>query len=197
MADELKPGETPEPTETPETPVAQTPEEMRAELERTRKALKDANREAADRRKKLDAFEAAEKKRADAELSEVERLKKDVGERDNSLTAAQQELRTERLSHAVELTALAMDFHDPDDALALLDTSAIEFDDAGRPNRASIKKALEALAKAKPHLVAKADTRSRDGSPPGRQGAPRPKPDAGDDKEREVAVQRSTGRYML
>ena len=42
------------------------------------KALKEANHEAAERRKKLDDFEAAEQKRKDAELSELDRLKKET-----------------------------------------------------------------------------------------------------------------------
>lgn len=185
--------------QTQDTSAQQTPEEMRAELERTRKALKDANKEAADRRKRLDALEKAEKERSDKDLSESERLKKDLGERDSALTATQQELRNERTANAVELVALALDFHDTEDALRLIDLDAIEYSEDGRPDRKSIKKALEALAKAKPHLVATGDDaqRSRDGSPPSRGGSRRPNPSQGDDKEREYAIQRSTGRYSL
>ena len=69
-------------TEDEKTPVVQTPEEIRAELERTRDALKKANKEAADRRKKLDAFEKTEADRKAAELSEVDRLKADLKARD-------------------------------------------------------------------------------------------------------------------
>jgi multidrug efflux pump subunit AcrB len=88
MAD-VEPGEMPTtdpagemPAEQPstETPAGESLDAIKAELEQARKALKDANREAADRRKKLEAFEQAEKQRKDAELSEMERLQKQLDE---------------------------------------------------------------------------------------------------------------------
>ena len=54
---------------------SRSPEEINAELDKTRKALKAANKEAAGRRKKLEAFEAAEDERKKAEMSEIDRLK--------------------------------------------------------------------------------------------------------------------------
>ena len=48
---------------------------IRAELENTRKALKRANREAADRRKTLEQYEQQEQERRDAELSELDKAK--------------------------------------------------------------------------------------------------------------------------
>ena len=50
-----------------------TAEELQAELEKTALALKEANKEAADRRKKLNAYEEAEKKRLEAEMTEAEK----------------------------------------------------------------------------------------------------------------------------
>ena len=61
-----------------QAPASKTLDELQAENERMSKALKDANREAADRRKKLDAYEKAEQTRKDAELSESQRLQKEV-----------------------------------------------------------------------------------------------------------------------
>ncbi|MBK9497200.1 MAG: DUF4355 domain-containing protein [Xanthomonadales bacterium] len=61
-----------------QAPASKTLDELQAENERMSKALKDANREAADRRKKLDAYEKAEQSRKDAELSESQRLQKEV-----------------------------------------------------------------------------------------------------------------------
>ncbi len=61
-----------------QAPASKTLDELQAENERMSKALKDANREAADRRKKLDAYEKAEQTRKDAELSEAQRLQKEV-----------------------------------------------------------------------------------------------------------------------
>ena len=47
---------------------------VRAELEDTRKALKKANREAADRRRKLEQYEKEDNERREAELSEIEKV---------------------------------------------------------------------------------------------------------------------------
>lgn len=49
--------------------------EIRAELERTRAALKAANKEAADRRKRLEALEAADQERQQAEMTELDKTK--------------------------------------------------------------------------------------------------------------------------
>ena len=87
MADEAKQGEMPEKPETaaPDAKSSETPEQLKAELETLRKALKEANREAADRRKKLDAIEEAENKRKEAELTEAQKLKKTLDETVNEL----------------------------------------------------------------------------------------------------------------
>lgn len=68
----------------PEKPEAQaqqpavTAEQLQAELERTREALKVANREAADRRKKLESFEKLEQDKATAEMTEAQKLQKQL-----------------------------------------------------------------------------------------------------------------------
>lgn len=62
-------------TQEPETPQADSTEDPVAELEKARAALKAANAEAAARRKKLEAYEAAEEERKKAEMSEIDRLK--------------------------------------------------------------------------------------------------------------------------
>jgi hypothetical protein len=54
------------------------PSAMQAELELMRKALKDANNQAAAERIKRETLERAEQARKDAELSEVDRLKKEA-----------------------------------------------------------------------------------------------------------------------
>ena len=53
---------------------------VRAELEDTRKALKKANREAADRRRKLEQYEKEDNERREAELSEIEKVTAKLGE---------------------------------------------------------------------------------------------------------------------
>lgn len=79
-------GETPTTTTTTAPDVAMTTEQLRAENEKLAKALKEANKEAAARRKRLDEIEEAEKKRQDAELSEMDKLKKQLTEKDQQLT---------------------------------------------------------------------------------------------------------------
>jgi DNA repair exonuclease SbcCD ATPase subunit len=82
MAEETKP-EMGEPVETPiepkaeakvDTPAKADDSQAVAELEKTREALKKANKEAAERRKRLEELEAAEKKRAEDAMSETEKL---------------------------------------------------------------------------------------------------------------------------
>lgn len=77
MTEEPKPeAETVE--ETAETEKVEAP--SKEEFEKLQKALKEANKEAAARRKKLEELEAKEQERAKAEMSEVERLKAEAAE---------------------------------------------------------------------------------------------------------------------
>ena len=71
--------------ETPQEPKEQTPEDVAAELDDTRKALAKANREAAQRRKKLETYEKADQERKEAELSEMEKLQKQLADREAEL----------------------------------------------------------------------------------------------------------------
>lgn len=71
--------------ETPEAQEEPTPEAIAAELEDTRKALAKANREAAQRRKKLETYEKADQERKEAELSEMEKLQKQLADREAKL----------------------------------------------------------------------------------------------------------------
>lgn len=52
--------------------------EIAAELERTREALKKANREAQERRKRLEELEAAEVKRKEAEMTDAEKREAEI-----------------------------------------------------------------------------------------------------------------------
>lgn len=65
----------------PESDSTVKPEDFQKtqdELDKVRKALKDANKEAADRRKRLDELEAAEAKRKEAEMTETEKLQAQI-----------------------------------------------------------------------------------------------------------------------
>jgi hypothetical protein len=69
----------------PETPASDSPDVLKAELDKVRAALKDANKEAAERRKKLEAFEEAEAKRKQAEMTEAQKLQAQLEEKTKKL----------------------------------------------------------------------------------------------------------------
>ena len=138
------PAPQPEPTPPADTGT-QTADELKAELERVRKALKDANKEAADRRKKLEAYEAKEKEDAEKELSESQRLQKKLDEAEAARVALENKLRTSTINSAALAKASELGFDNPADALALTDLSPVEIADDGTVT--GFEKALEALAK--------------------------------------------------
>ena len=65
-------------TSAPPAAASKTLDELAAENQRMQAALKEANKEAAARRKKLEEYEKAEADRKLAELSETERLKQEL-----------------------------------------------------------------------------------------------------------------------
>lgn len=75
-------------TSAPQTAPGKTLDELKAENERIQAALKEANQEAAKRRKQLDAFEKAEAERKAAELSEMDRLKQALAQAQAQVDAA-------------------------------------------------------------------------------------------------------------
>lgn len=159
-------GQTP-PASPPEpTPPAdgQTTEEIKAELERVRKALKDANKEAAERRKKLEAFEAAEAANAEKELSESQRLQKKLDEAEATRVALENKLRANTINSAALAHASQLGFDNPADALALTDLSTVEITEDGTVT--GFEKALEALAKSN-RLKMKAPAGAGIGTPRG------------------------------
>ena len=105
--------------------------ELAAELQRARDALRAANNEAAQRRKKLDEYEKAEQTRKDAELSEMDKLNKRLAEAE---TARQQALTTanDRLIKAAFVAEAAKHGVEyPEDAFLLADKSNVAVDDSG------------------------------------------------------------------
>ena len=93
------PAETPAP-EQPEkkaAEIASDPKaaELEAELDKVRKALKDANKEAADRRKRLEELEKAEQERLQSQMSEQEKMQARLKELE-ALTAEKDRLLKEK-----------------------------------------------------------------------------------------------------
>lgn len=133
-----------------------TLEQMKAELERTRAALKKANDESAGRRKKLEELEAAEEARKTAELSEAQKAAARAEKAEAELKALADRHRRNAIQAAVRLEAVTLGFVDPADAAALTDLSGVTLDDDDQVIGAD--KAVQALAKAKPHLIKQATT---------------------------------------
>jgi len=155
-----------------EMPTGDAPnaEKLQAELEKVRAALKSANNEAADRRKKLDAFETAERERADAEKTELERAQAALAEMESKAVAAQALYARAQIENAVRFAAQGLGFYRPDDAIALLDLSALELTDKGEVK--GVDAALKALTTERPYLVKAAmpnDPDARKRNPPDSQ----------------------------
>ena len=116
---------------TTETVATLDVNELAAELQRARDALRAANNEAAQRRKKLDEYEKAEQTRKDAELSEMDKLNKRLAEAE---TARQQALTTanDRLIKAAFVAEAAKHGVEyPEDAFLLADKTNVAVDDSG------------------------------------------------------------------
>ena len=126
---------------------------LQAELAEVRKALKAANSEAADRRKKLQAFEDAEKKRKESEMSEVEKLNAQLVEMTSTQEQLQKSLQDTKLNAAIDVAAKTLNFINVDEARAHINRDALKLDDEG--NWTGVKKALETLAEERPHFIEK------------------------------------------
>lgn len=159
-------------------------DKLKAELEETRKALKLANKEAGDHRKKLETFEQAEKEKADKEKSELTKATERAAAAEEKLTRLESALVQRDISDAIRDEARAAGFRDVADALQFVDRGALEIKD-GKVTGA--KEAVAALAKAKPYLLASADDKDKgkksNGTPP-----PDPKKKAAGAADRETNV---------
>lgn len=114
------------------------------ELERHRKKLTAYEKAEQDR-------EAAKKAAEEAQLSEIERVKKQHADIQAEKNALAMELQEFRITNAVERYARELHFIYPEDAVSLLKRSELEFDEGGVPT--NVKQLLEKLAKARPRLV--------------------------------------------
>jgi hypothetical protein len=153
------------------------PDEVKAELDRTRDALKKANREAAERRRRLEELEQAEADRKRDQMSEAERIKADRAEADRRAREAEDRakraeaaLLSERINSAVERAAMEAGFEYPQDVPKLIDRDRIVVDDeTGQIEIKTVRDAVERLAKDRPGLV----NARRGGGTPVRETQPR------------------------
>ena len=147
---------------TPETEMVEgtdagTQTTSTSELEDIRKALKKANAEAAANRKALQAYQDAEEKRKQSEMTEVEKLTEMVSKQE----ATQQSLRETKLNAAIDLTAKTLKFRKVQEARALINRDALEFGEDGEWS--GVEDALKALAKDSPHLIEQVNNADTDG----------------------------------
>lgn len=124
-----------------------------------RKALDKANKEAAKYRK-----EAADAKKAadDAKLSDEEKRKADYDAAVTKATTAEQKAQAIALQLSVERQARKLGIVDEDAAFRLLDTSAVEFDDAGTPT--NVEALLKSLTEERPWLLSDGKATATGGS---------------------------------
>jgi hypothetical protein len=153
----------------PKTYDAEYVGKLRKESADYRTKLRDAEKQL----ERLAELEEAERKRQEASLSETERLTQALAAKDAEIAEAKaaSEKATEAARQALikaEARALATNFIDFDDVWKLADLSGAAVDG---DKVTGVKEALEALAKAKPHLL-------KDGKQP--PGSPPKKPREGD-----------------
>jgi hypothetical protein len=137
-------------SETPQKPSV-TLEEALARIAELEHSGKNAREQADRQAKKLAAYEKAEQEKKDAELSEIERTKKQQAELQAKHDAYVQQMQARITRYEVERAAAALNIIDPDAAVRLLDLDALEYDDNGKPTNA--EKLLEKLIKQKPYLA--------------------------------------------
>lgn len=121
------------------------------EYKKMQTALKEANKEAAARRKKLEEYEAAEAKRKEAEMTEAQKLEKRATDAETEAAQTKEKMSLVLIRAEIKIKAVEMGFADVEDAFNLLDKSKIEISEDGNVN--GVKEALEALAKNKPYLL--------------------------------------------
>jgi hypothetical protein len=132
-------------------PPAPSPDERKTESE-----LSEARRQAAAERKRAGAAEARLAELERAQLSEAERTKADLAAAQAALTAEREarratELKVALLTAAPKVALLPAAY---EDALKLINPALIEWDETGTPTAESVDKALKALIKDRPYLLA-------------------------------------------
>lgn len=119
------------------------------ELNGAQDALHKANSEAADRRKKLEAYEKEKADREAAEKTELEKAQAKAAELEKQISDQAEANRKLTIRHAVEITAAQLGFADTNDAYTLADLSTVEIVDGKVTNA---EKVLKALLEKKPYL---------------------------------------------
>jgi hypothetical protein len=143
----LKAGETPE-----QDDEGLTPEQIKRNWLEAQKRIKELNRESAERRKKLEAFEKEAEDRKNADLSDAEKAKAELAKISPEVERLRNENRKLLLEGKFEKAArkLKLEFANETAqgvAYSLLDQEIVGDDGAG------MEKALEAIIKENAYLV--------------------------------------------
>lgn len=132
----------------------------------------------------------AEKKLSDLEkkdMSELERTKTELQERDKTIETLNATISQMALQNAF-LTDNKYTWHDPRDALALLDREGVEIKEDGKVT--GLRSAIDKLAKAKPHLIKNEDNKKDEEGEGTASGSPSNGRRKGDEKTNKVDYSR-------
>jgi hypothetical protein len=121
--------------------------------------------EAQNLRKRMKAYEDAERQVQEAQLSETERLKKQHSDLQAQHDTYTRQMQERIVRYEVERQATQLGIIDPDAAVRLLDWSELEYDEQGTPT--NTEKLLQALIKKRTYLAPSAQQET-----PARVGAP-------------------------
>lgn len=141
------------------------PEGARLALAKARQDARDAQKAARDSKKRADDLEEAERLRAAAELSELDREKARADAAEAAAAASAATARATAVRYAVAIEAGKQNLHDAETAYALLDQGAVEFGPDGAPT--NVAALVTALVAEKPFLVKPKGALNVDPSPEG------------------------------
>src|SRR5579875_3601136 len=114
-----------------------TIEEAAKEIARLRAALKRTNAEAASHRMKAKELEEYKGKVENEQLTEKQRLEKQLSEIQNQHTELLRQHQERSVQYEVKLQAAQLGVKYPEKVSRLLDWSEIEYDDSGNPTNIS------------------------------------------------------------
>lgn len=122
-------------------------------LDTERSARRAAEKTAKENATELEQLRAKLKEHEDAQLTETEKLRKQLADVEASRTQLEREHQESRARSAIEREAAKAGFADPADAWGLLDHAELTYDENGAPSNAEAL--LKKLVEAKPYLAAR------------------------------------------
>lgn len=140
-------------TEQKEAEIAPSIENLQAELEKTRTALKKANNESASHRHKAKELDELKSRLENEKLSEAEKLQTQLAQKEQEILKHQERVVRSEIKSA----ALSLGVINPALIAKLVDWSEIEYDEnTGDPT--NVEDLLKELIKNEPYLVGKQQT---------------------------------------